>query len=85
MTRRPRWRFWPYCYRYRAGRFNVAYAFVPIWPVVFVLAAPTAFLEDGKRGLTRYDPLRMRIADDVRDRNRANPLSSLIRLEAATA
>jgi hypothetical protein len=52
---------------------------------LLVVLAPTAFLEDGKRGLTRYDPLRMRIADDVRDRNRANPLSSLIRLEAATA
>jgi hypothetical protein len=52
---------------------------------LLVVLAPTAFLEDGKRGLARYDPLRMRIADDVRDRNRANPLSSLIRLEAATA
>lgn len=50
---------------------------------LMVVLAPTAFLEEGRRGLHRYDPLRMRIADDVHDRNRVNPLSSLIRLAPA--
>ena len=38
------------------------------------------FLEDPKRGLHRYDPLKLRIWDEVRDRRLANPLASLVRL-----
>ena len=44
--------------------------------------APPAFLEDPKRGLHRYDPLKLRIWDEVHDRHRANPLASLVRLTA---
>lgn len=49
-----------------------------------VLAAP-AFLTDGQRGLARYAALKMRIWDEVRDRHRANPLSSLVRLTDVVA
>jgi hypothetical protein len=45
--------------------------------------APPAFLEDPKRGLHRYDPLKLRIWDEVHDRRRANPLASLVRLTAS--
>lgn len=43
--------------------------------------APTAFLQpDDRRGVKSYDALKLRIWDEVRDKHRANPLSSLIRL-----
>jgi len=42
--------------------------------------APPEFLEDEKRGLPRYEALRLRVWDEVRDRRQPNPLSSLIRL-----
>lgn len=38
------------------------------------------FLNDDKRGLNRYDALKLRIWDEVRDRQRQNPLASLVRL-----
>jgi hypothetical protein len=44
------------------------------------VVASSEFLDDGPRGLTRYDALRLRILDDVRDRQRQNPYASLIRL-----
>lgn len=47
--------------------------------------APAQFLEDEKRGLHRYDPLKLRIWDEVHDRHRANPLSSLVRLSVERA
>ncbi|HVA89789.1 MAG TPA: BREX system ATP-binding domain-containing protein [Chloroflexota bacterium] len=47
---------------------------------LIVVIAPTAFLTDEKRGLIKYPALRLRIWDEVRDRRRANPLSSLVRL-----
>lgn len=49
--------------------------------LIAIFAAP-AFLSDEKRGLGSYDALRMRIADEVRDRHRVNPLGSLVRLGA---
>ncbi|MCX5998297.1 MAG: DUF2791 family P-loop domain-containing protein [Chloroflexi bacterium] len=49
------------------------------WALVIVLAPP-ALVEMDRRGLTHYDALRLRIWDDVRDRQRPNPLSSLVRL-----
>jgi hypothetical protein len=49
---------------------------------VAVLASP-AFLSDVPRGLDAYQALKLRIFDEVRDLNRDNPLSSLIRLGAA--
>ncbi len=50
-----------------------------------VAIAPTAFLTDEKRGLVKYTALKLRIWDEVRDRRRANPLSSLVRLSEAVA
>jgi hypothetical protein len=44
-----------------------------------VVAAPE-FLSDDRRGLRSYQALYMRIADEVRDRYRPNPRSSLVRL-----
>ena len=49
--------------------------------IVVVVAAP-AFLSDASRGLDAYQALKLRIFDEVRDVNRDNPLSSLIRLGA---
>jgi hypothetical protein len=49
---------------------------------LLVVAAPPSFLEDPKRGLERYDLLKLRIWDEVRDRRIANPLASLIRIKA---
>jgi P-loop Domain of unknown function (DUF2791) len=50
--------------------------------VVVVVASP-AFLTDNARGLDAYQALKLRIFDEVRDVNRDNPLSTLIRLSAA--
>jgi len=49
---------------------------------LIVVGTATEFLTDTRRGLDCYDALRLRISDDVRDRLRQNPLSSLIRLSA---
>jgi bacteriophage exclusion system BrxC/D-like protein len=49
---------------------------------LLVVTTPPSFLEDPKRGLERYDPLKLRIWDEVRDRRIANPLASLVRLRA---
>ena len=43
--------------------------------------AGSEFLNDERRGLTRHQALRLRIWDEVRDRHRPNPRSSLVRLE----
>jgi hypothetical protein len=51
---------------------------------LMVVTTPPSFLEDPKRGLERYDPLKLRIWDEVRDRRVANPLASLVRLRAGT-
>jgi hypothetical protein len=42
--------------------------------------APAAFLSDEKRGVDRYQALKMRIFDDVRSRGRQNVLAPLVRL-----
>lgn len=49
---------------------------------VVVLAAPE-LLADHNRGLDAYQALKLRIYDEVRDRRRDNPYSSLVRLGAA--
>lgn len=46
---------------------------------VTVLANPE-FLGDARRGLSAYDAFRLRIEDEVHDRHRPNPLSSLLRI-----
>jgi hypothetical protein len=50
--------------------------------IVMVVASP-AFLSDTPRGLDAYQALKLRIFDEVRDVNRDNPFSSLVRLAAA--
>lgn len=49
---------------------------------VAVVASP-AFVTDGARGMDAYQALKLRIVDEVRDRRRDNPFSSLVRLGAA--
>lgn len=48
--------------------------------LLFIVVASKDFLNDDKRGLNRYDALKLRIWDEVRDKRRQNPLASLIRL-----
>lgn len=47
---------------------------------LIVVLAPIDFLNDNKRGVKKYDALNLRILDEVRDRQRENPLASLVRL-----
>lgn len=48
---------------------------------LLVVLAGEALADDEKRGLARYDALRLRVADEVRDRERQNPLAPLVRLD----
>ena len=48
--------------------------------LLLVVTAPAEFLTDGRRGLNRYEALKLRIWDEVRDRTHQNPLGALIRL-----
>lgn len=48
--------------------------------LLMVVTAPQDLLVDEKRGLDRYDALKMRIWNEVRDRQRQNPFSALVRL-----
>jgi hypothetical protein len=50
--------------------------------LLLVLAAPS-FLTDDRRGVNRYDALRLRISDEVHDRSRVNPLAALVRIAGA--
>ena len=42
------------------------------------------FLTDVRRGLNRYEALKLRIWDEVRDRQYQNPLGALIRLSGSS-
>ncbi len=46
-----------------------------------VVLLPPELVSDESRGLRAYDALALRVADEVRDRRRANPYAPLIRLE----
>jgi bacteriophage exclusion system BrxC/D-like protein len=49
---------------------------------VFVIAVvPPELMTDEGRGLPAYAALQLRVADEVRDRRRANPFAALVRLE----
>ncbi len=50
--------------------------------LLLVVSVPPGFLTDTKRGLSRYEALKLRIWDEVRDRQYQNPLGALIRLGA---
>ena len=46
------------------------------------VAIPPELVTDDTRGLPSYSALHLRVADEVRDRRRANPFAALVRLEA---
>jgi len=48
--------------------------------MLFIVLASRAFLNDDIRGLNRYEALKLRIWDEVRDKRKQNPLASLVRL-----
>lgn len=50
---------------------------------LFVAAAlPPELVTDERRGIEAYTALHLRVADEVRDRRRANPYATLVRLAA---
>ena len=51
--------------------------------LLLVVSVPPEFLTDTRRGLNRYEALKLRIWDEVRDRKYQNPLGALIRLAAS--
>ena len=48
--------------------------------LMIVVLAPREFLTSEKRGIDRYDALKMRVWNEVQDAYRQNPLTSLVRL-----
>ena len=49
---------------------------------IFVVAVvPPELVSDERRGLPSYTALQLRVSDEVRDRRRANPFASLVRLD----
>ncbi|HVM26362.1 MAG TPA: BREX system ATP-binding domain-containing protein [Mycobacteriales bacterium] len=49
--------------------------------VLVVAVVPPELVTDESRGLPAYTALQLRVADEVRDRRRANPFAALVRLE----
>ncbi|HEU0103292.1 MAG TPA: BREX system ATP-binding domain-containing protein [Mycobacteriales bacterium] len=49
--------------------------------VLVVAVVPPELVTDEVRGLPSYAALQLRVADEVRDRRRANPFAALVRLE----
>lgn len=49
--------------------------------LLVVAALPPELVTDEGRGLPAYTALQLRVADEVRDRRRANPFAALVRLE----
>lgn len=49
--------------------------------VLVVAVVPPELMTDEGRGLPAYSALHLRVADEVRDRRRANPFAALVRLE----
>lgn len=49
--------------------------------VLVVAVLPPDLVTDEARGLPAYTALQLRVADEVRDRRRANPFAALVRLE----
>ena len=47
---------------------------------LLVVGAPPELWSDPKKGVSQYSALQMRVADEVRDRERANPLGAAVRL-----
>jgi len=51
---------------------------------LMVVLAPEGFLRDARRGLDRYEALKLRIWDDVRDKYQQNPLAPMVRLASTS-
>jgi transposase-like protein len=49
--------------------------------VLVIAIVPPELMTDEARGLPAYTALQLRVADEVRDRRRANPFAALVRLE----
>jgi hypothetical protein len=49
--------------------------------VLVIAIMPPELMTDETRGLPAYTALQLRVADEVRDRRRANPFAALVRLE----
>jgi P-loop Domain of unknown function (DUF2791) len=49
--------------------------------VMIVGVAGPGLLDDPRRSVDNYTALKLRIADEVRDRSRANPLNAMVRLD----
>jgi hypothetical protein len=49
--------------------------------VLLIAVMPPELMTDEARGLPTYTALQLRVADEVRDRRRANPFAALVRLE----
>ena len=49
--------------------------------LLMVVLAPEEFLTDSRRGVDRYEALKLRVWDDVRPKHRQNPLASLVRIQ----
>jgi len=50
--------------------------------MLMVVLVPSSFLHDERLGVNRYEALRLRILDDVRDKVRQNPFAPMVRLSA---
>ena len=50
--------------------------------LLMVVLAPQEFLTDARRGVDRYEALKLRVWDDIRPKHRQNPLASLVRIQA---
>ncbi len=49
--------------------------------LLMVVLAPQEFLTDSRRGVDRYEALKLRVWDDIRPKHRQNPLASLVRIQ----
>jgi len=49
--------------------------------VLVIAVVPPQLMTDELRGMPAYTALQLRVADEVRDRRRANPFAALVRLE----
>lgn len=49
--------------------------------VLVIAVVPPQLMTDEMRGMPAYTALQLRVADEVRDRRRANPFAALVRLE----
>ncbi len=49
--------------------------------LLLVVLAPEPFLTDSRRGVDRYEALKLRVWDDIRPKHCQNPLASLVRIQ----